>query len=372
MNVRILADKHLYNVREMTPPQADLTFFEPGNGLPEDVTDYDGLLIRTVTKINPGTLPVSGNISFIGTATAGFDHVDLEYLAKLGVRFAHSPGCNARAVAEYVLTAILRWSHLRNQSNETIRVGVVGCGNTGGAVTDLLSEFGIDYAAYDPPRQSSGPDFVSVSKEELLSCSILTFHTPLTHTGPHSTYHLLNRAWLQNPFQLIINAARGGVVDEQALLDAIHRGTVRNCILDVWEHEPVFSDPVARSAMIATPHIAGYSREAKTVATRMVLEQLCKHFSLKMPDYADTVVPDHALPDFTGTSDLATFLWEINQIDFYDTELRKLVGRPDAAKSDGFTRLRTSTPTRFEYGTLISRYKSMGVKNIPKGAERLL
>lgn len=104
----------------------------------------------------------------------------------------------------------------------------------------------------------------------------------------------------------------------------------------------------------------------------MVLEQLCDHFALTMPVIADPVVPDHALPDFSEASDLATFLWEINQTDFYDAELRKLIGRPDAAKSDGFNRLRTSTPTRFEYGTLISRYKSLGLTNIPKEAERLL
>jgi len=248
----------------------------------------------------------------------------------------------------------------------------VGCGNTGGAVIELLSALDINYAAYDPPRGIRDSNFLSVSKEELLSCNILTFHTPLTHTGPHPTYHLLNRSWLQSSFQLIINAARGGVVDEPELLDAVHRGIIRDCILDVWENEPLFSDTAARASMIATPHIAGYSREAKTAASRMVTEQLCDHFAMEMPGFAEPIVPKHALPDFSGASGLAGFLWEINQINHYDAEFRKLIGMPDTAKSDGFSRLRTSTPTRFEYGTLISRYLSLGVKTIPEEAERLL
>ncbi|PWN05664.1 4-phosphoerythronate dehydrogenase [Rhodohalobacter mucosus] len=372
MNVRILADKHLYHAEKMAPTSAELSFFEPANGLPADAADYDALLIRTVSRINSDTLPVAGNLSFIGTATAGFDHVDREHLERIGVRFAHSPGCNARAVAEYVLTAILRWSHIRKQTTEDLRVGVVGCGNTGSAVIDLLSAFEIGYAAYDPPRAISEPHFVSASEDELLSCNILTFHTPLTLAGPHSTFHMLSSSWLRSPFQLIINAARGGVVDERALLDAIHRGTLRDCVLDVWEHEPAFSDTVAQSAFIATPHIAGYSREAKTAATRMVLEQLCEHFSLEMPASAEPAVPDHALPVFSETPELADFLWEINKVDYYDSELRKLKEHPDAVKSDGFNRLRTSTPTRFEYATLIAHFKRHGVKNIPEEAERLI
>ena len=141
MTVRILADKHLYKIRDMLPQQTDLTLFDPSKGLPDGAADYHALFIRTVNRINPDTLPEAGNITFIGTATAGFDHVDLNHLENLGIRFAHSPGCNERAVGEYVLTGILRWSKLRNRNLDTLRVGIAGCGHTGSAVMKLLSRF---------------------------------------------------------------------------------------------------------------------------------------------------------------------------------------------------------------------------------------
>jgi erythronate-4-phosphate dehydrogenase len=372
MTLRILADKHLYNIREMLPPEAKLTLYEPNAGLPDDATGYDALLIRTVTKINQETLPYPGKLSFIGTATAGVDHIDLNHLKKLGIRYAHSPGCNARAVGEYVLTGILRWSGLRDQSLVPFRVGIVGCGNTGSSVMELLTAFDIEYSAYDPPKQETDPNFVSASEEELLSCDILTLHTPLTHTGPYPTFHLLSKTWLNHPFRLIINASRGGVLDEQTLQEAMHRGTVRDCILDVWENEPVFSDEMADMAMIATPHIAGYSKEAKTTASRMIAEQLCEHFDLESPRFKGPEPQDQTLPDVPKNLSLSEFLWEINQTDLYDRKLRNLIGKPDTVKAKGFSHLRTSISTRYEYASLISAYKSLWKEKVPKDAEKLI
>ena len=372
MTVRILADKHLYKIREMLPSQTDLTLFDPSKGLPDDATDYHALFIRTVNRINPDTLPEAGNITFIGTATAGYDHVDLNHLENLGVRFAHSPGCNARAVGEYVLTGILRWSKLRNHSLDTLRVGIAGCGHTGSAVMKLLSAFNIDYTCYDPPKAEADPNFNSASEDELLACDILTLHTPLTHTGSHPTYHLADSSWLRHPFGLVINASRGGVLDEAALQEAKRRGTVRDCILDVWENEPVFSDAIAGLSMIATPHIAGYSREAKTTASRMIAEQFCDHFDLEMPNFKAPIPEENNLPEITGSPDISDFLWKINQMDLYDSEIRKLIGKPDPVKAEEFSRLRTSIPTRFEYNTLTSAYKKQGNVVIPGEAEKLI
>ena len=179
-------------------------------------------------------------------------------------------------------------------------------------------------------------------------------------------------SWLRHPFGLVINASRGGVLDETALREAMRRGTVRDCILDVWENEPVFSDAIAGLSMIATPHIAGYSREAKTTATGMIVEQFCDHFDLEMPNFKAPIPEVNNLPEITGKPDISDFLWKINQIDLYDGKMRKLIGKTDPVKAEEFSRLRTSIPTRFEYNALISAFKKRKDDIIPDEAEKLI
>ena len=109
-------------------------------------------------------------------------------------------------------------------------------------------------------------------------CDIITFHTPLTTDGSYPTYHLANEQFLRNLKHqpLIINAARGGVVDEEALLKAMESGQVRQAIIDTWEYEPDIDLELLERAFIATPHIAGYSADGKANATRMSLDSLAQ------------------------------------------------------------------------------------------------
>lgn len=356
--MKILADKHLYKLEEMLPESVQLTRYNPDEGFLGNVTEFDALLIRTVTKINKETLSNPGNLKFIGSATAGFDHVDTEYLDEIGITFANSAGCNANAVAEYVVTSLYKWGEERGVKPEELAMGVVGCGNTGSALIKLLSKLNIQYATYDPPKEIREEDFQSVSLKELFHCDVLSFHTPFTQYGPYATRHLCSKSWLKNDFQLIINTARGGVVDEVALLTAIEDGNVKDAVLDVWEGEPVFSDELANKAFIATPHIAGYSREAKWRASEMVVNQLCSFFDLsyqqkKMDDRVD----ENSLSIKDGMS-FAQFMWENNQVDLYDSELRKLIGLKKKEKAEKFSKLRSETETRFEYHSIIKAVES--------------
>ena len=108
-------------------------------------------------------------------------------------------------------------------------------------------------------------------------CDIITLHTPLTTDGPYPTCHLVDEHFL-NRLQrrpIVINAARGGVVCEEALLRALNQGRVRQAIIDTWENEPNINRQLLQQVFIGTPHIAGYSADGKANATRMVLEALC-------------------------------------------------------------------------------------------------
>ncbi|MGD8428020.1 MAG: NAD(P)-dependent oxidoreductase, partial [Balneolaceae bacterium] len=190
--INVLADRYLFNIQSYLPENINLILFDPAEGLP-DISSVHALLIRTVIQINKTTLPaIPKSLEFVGTASAGTDHVDISYLESHGVQFANAVGCNARSVAEYVATALLIWSDQRQKTLTELSMGVIGVGNVGTHVIRLMNKLGVSTTAYDPPREQRDPTFSSNSLEELLATDILSFHTPLTRDGAHPTYHWLD------------------------------------------------------------------------------------------------------------------------------------------------------------------------------------
>ncbi|MDZ7807493.1 MAG: 4-phosphoerythronate dehydrogenase [Gracilimonas sp.] len=367
--IHAAADQNLYKIKELIPPNVRLKLYDPSKGIP-DLTGLDALLIRTVTLLNAETLPlIPSSLKFIGTGSSGTDHLDNEYLESKGIKLASANGCNARSVAEYVMTALLLWREKFQPAQEFGKVGVIGVGKAGSAVIDLLSDFDVEYVAYDPPREKRDPDFTSATLEEVLSCAILSFHVPLNRKGDHPTYHWLDDDKLEDRnYKLIINAARGGVVDEQALMKAYKLGTVENFVLDVWEGEPDFNTKVADRAFIATPHIAGYSEQAKINATKMICDDMADFFNLSRS------TPE--VKNLSKSEDLAHIQYDLNKlvtrlhpIMGYDAALRDLTDRPDKAVL--FRNLRNEWPYRFEYSYLkirkelldeVPELKKLGIK----------
>lgn len=355
----ILADKYIYKLTEILPDSLNITLFDPYLGLPENVSLFDALLVRTVIPINQKTLPEAGNIKFIGTASAGFDHLDLEYLEKSGISCANSAGCNANAVAEYVVTALYKWASEKNSDLTQKKIGIAGCGATGSALLHLLRKLNLPAVCYDPPKEERTSSFRSASLDELLQCDILSFHTPLSTAGSHPTFHMCNSTWFQAGFNLIINASRGGVVDEKDLATAHSENKVEDYILDVWENEPGFSDEIAENASIATPHIAGYSKEAKIRATSLIVDQLLQFFGEEKQAILQNISAEKAgpLPELS----FAEFLWKHHKINYYDSELRKLTGLEPSEKSRRFAKLRSETELRVEFRTLVKVFSDNSI-----------
>lgn len=348
--MKVLADQHLYKLKEYLPASVELHCFNPADGFPSDAVNYDALLIRTVTGIDEKTLPKSGNLKFIGTATAGFDHVDIEWLKELGVGFGHAAGCNAIAVGEYVLTVLMKWAFERKIDLREKSVCVVGCGHTGSEVISLLNQFDIPNCGYDPPKQDSEEGFESVSPDKLLSCDILTFHVPLTKIGVYPTHHLFNGDWLVHSFDLVINSSRGGVVDEEALLMGLKGDALGDMILDVWENEPLFRDEIAEKAFIATPHIAGYSKESKERASKMVVARMGEFFGFEMDVFDRTALMGKGNSRVKSNRlKRAEQIWNESNIAYYDRELRRLIGVEDLEKGRLFAKLRSETELREEW-----------------------
>ena len=250
-----------------------------GRGItPELLREADALLVRSVTRVDQSLLAGS-SVRFVGSATIGTDHLDRHWLAQAGIEVAWAPGCNAMAVAEYVLQSVLAWLLERGEVPTGVTVGLVGAGNVGARVGWLLEALGCQVRFCDPPRQAGGeapPVGQWSGLDELLDSKVVSLHVPLTAEGPWATAALFDSQRLarldQN--QLLVNTCRGAVVDNAALIQRLAQPAAPAVVLDVWENEPTISASLCRRVRVGTPHIAGYSVEGKLRGTAMVLDAL--------------------------------------------------------------------------------------------------
>ncbi len=349
--LNVLADQYLYNLRAHIPDNINLKLYDPAEGLPPDLSDTHALLVRTVNELNPKTLsPIPPSLTFVGTASAGSDHVDIEYLEKYGITFTNAAGCNARSVAEYVVTATLLWAEARNVDLTNVTVGIIGVGHVGTQVEQILNKLGINFVSYDPPRENQESDFSSASLEEVLACNILTFHTPLSRSGDYPTHHWLDEDKLAGrPYELILNTSRGGVIDESALLKAIDDDRIGDTIIDTWEHEPQFSLNTAQKAFLKTPHIAGYSEQAKNNATKIVVHAMLNHFDIPIDQNGTGQNARMIKEDINNFDSLSEVLTKLHPIKEYETELEKIIADYPDERGKHFNKLRAQFPLRQEF-----------------------
>ncbi len=274
VTMKVVVDDKIPYIRGQIETLADSVVYKKGSDITAaDVKDADILIVRTRTHCNRRLLEGS-QVSLVVTATIGYDHIDTEYLREAGIRWTNCPGCNASSVRQYVHNSLVALDLLR----PGLTVGVVGVGHVGSLVAADLAEAGLKVLCCDPPLQAQHPDYVSLERIAA-EADIITFHTPLTREGEHPTYHLADRTFFDSLRcrPLIINSSRGEVVDNEALVHALDAGQVSNAVIDTWEGEPDINPQLLQRAIIATPHIAGYSADGKANATRMSLQAVCAH-----------------------------------------------------------------------------------------------
>ena len=357
--ISIAADQYLFQIEQYLPPSVSLSLYDPAEGLP-DLNGVNALLIRTVNPITPQSLPdIPNSLSFIGTGSSGTDHVNQKYLAKNQITFADAAGCNARSVAEYVATALLLWAEKTNSVIGDLTVGIVGAGNAGQQVLELLGKMGLSTVAYDPPREERDPNFKSSSLSQVLDADILSFHTPLTKSGDYPTYHWLDEQKLSSSnFELVINAARGGVIKEESLLKAFESKKSSDFILDVWENEPEVQLATAQQAFLKTPHIAGYSVQAKQNASKFIADALIKHFKLSASPSKDKKDVQPIEENIEGFRSLPELLSILHPIKEYESRLQDILTKTPHKRAEKFNTLRAEFPLRheFSYITLPKSY----------------
>ena len=260
----------------------------------EDLKDIDILLVRSTTKVNEALLQHANSLKFIGTATAGTNHVDKAYLAERGIPFESAAGCNAIAVAEYVLSAMFACMDVGPGNLFSKTVGIVGAGNVGSALAAKLDALGINYKLCDPPLAESGDPRQLVDMNAIMQCDIISLHTPLVVDGAHPTYHMFDAERLSalSSEQLLINACRGEVLDNQAALTLLKQGSRLNLVMDVWENEPAILCELIEYCRIATAHIAGHTLEGKARGTEMLYDALCRRLDVEPTLTLEQVLPN--------------------------------------------------------------------------------
>ncbi len=354
--MKIIADPGIPFAREAFTPLGDVQFIPGRQITTAALRDAELLLIRSVTPINPALLDGS-KVKFVATATIGTDHVDQTCLRERGIGFASASGGNANSVAEYVVGAMLEIAHRKQFRLRDKTLSVIGVGNVGSCVVQYAKALGMRVLQNDPPRQrvEELKDFVSLNRA-CGEADIVTIHVPLTKTGSDATFHLFNakhlRAFTRRP--ILINTARGAVVDNKALIGAIAAKKLGGVILDVWESEPNIPADLLAAVDLGTAHIAGYSFDGKLNGTRMIHRTVCGFFGIEQT--WEPVLPPAPVPhlEITVGADeddedvLRRAVQRIYDITTDDAKLREIVRNPDRIGA-GFDKLRSEYRVRREF-----------------------
>lgn len=357
--MKIVADENMPLVKELFGPFAEVQLIAGRKITAQHLGDADALLVRSVTQVNHILLQYT-KIKFVGSATIGTDHIDRDYLAHNGIQFSYAPGCNAQAVAEYVLSSVAYWAHSRQKDLSQCRVGIIGSGNVGSKVAQVLQLLGIECLLNDPPLAEQGGPRPFVSLEAVQQCDVVTCHVPLTQGGKHPTYHLINRHFLSGmpKGSLLINSSRGAVLDNLAAFNIKRSGKDIDLVLDVWEKEPDVNLTLMDETLIATPHIAGYSQEGKIRGTYQLYQAFCQWQGIEpdatlrqlLPQAPKWVVPSQLDAQSGKLYQSLQSFYDIKQDDSQMRQALRQVSRQRGATiAEQFDNLRKNYPQRLEF-----------------------
>ncbi|WP_434629719.1 4-phosphoerythronate dehydrogenase PdxB [Pseudomonas sp. Z1-29] len=332
----------------------------PGRGIDRALVEQaDVLLVRSVSQVNRALLEGS-KVRFVGTCTIGTDHLDLEYFAEAGIRWASAPGCNARGVVDYVLGSLMTLAEIEGADLAQRTFGVVGAGQVGGRLIKVLKDLGWVVKVCDPPRQAAeGGDYLSL-EQIIEQCDVISLHTPLTRDGEQPTWHLFDEQRLNNlkPGTWLINAARGPVIDNMALREVLLEREDLQAVLDVWEREPTVDVDLADLCVIATPHIAGYSLDGRQRGTAQIYEALCGFLQRPVEVSLAELLPRPWLAGLTldAATDpawaLAALCRSVYDPRRDDADFRRSLIGTDSEQRSAFDALRKHYPPRREIDSL--------------------
>ncbi|RLF46039.1 MAG: phosphoglycerate dehydrogenase [Thermoplasmata archaeon] len=277
-----------------------------GEELAKEIGKYDALMVRSATKVTKDIIEKAENLKVIGRAGIGVDNIDVEAASQRGIYVVNSPTGSTRSVAELtfaLMFAVARKIHIADATmrqgiwakkklkgielmNKTL--GLIGSGNIAQEVAKMANCLGMKVLVYSPhcteeKARKMGAELRSL-EEIFREADFVSLHIPKTE----ETYHMIDERLLSlmKPTAYLINAARGGVVDEEALYKVLKEGKIAGAAIDVYEKEPPEKSPLFElENVVFTPHIGAATKEGQIRAGTICAEQILKVLDGKEPDF---------------------------------------------------------------------------------------
>ncbi|MDP2338855.1 MAG: 4-phosphoerythronate dehydrogenase PdxB [Bacteroidota bacterium] len=348
--MKIIIDDKIPYIRGAFERVAEVIYLPGSKTTPEIVKNADAIVTRTRTKCNEKLLAGS-SVKFIATATIGYDHIDTDYCDAAGIKWINAPGCNSKSVEQYIASTLMVLAERKNMQLKEMCIGVVGVGNVGSKVARVCDLLGMKVLLNDPPRERAEGSAAFVSLKQVMDdADIITLHVPLNMKGEDTTFHLCNEAFFSGLTKkpILINSCRGEVVHTPAIKAALKSGQISSFVCDCWENEPDIDLELLAMTEIATPHIAGYSKDGKATGTQMSVHAISQFFGLGLDNWQPSGVELPANPVFeldgTGLSEqkiIAKAILATYDIRNDDQNFRN--------NTDKFEQLRGDYPIRREF-----------------------
>lgn len=348
--MKIVIDDKIPYIRGAFEGVAEVVYLPGSKTTPEVVKDADAIVTRTRTICNEKLLSGS-SVKFIATATIGYDHIDTDYCDASGIKWTNAPGCNSKSVEQYIASTLMVLAERKNLQLNGLCIGVVGVGNVGSKVARICELFGMKVLLNDPPREREEDPEAFVSLKQVMDeADIITLHVPLNMKGEDATFHLGNKEFFSGLKKkpIVINSCRGEVVETLAVKAALKSGQISGFVCDCWENEPDIDLKLLAITEIATPHIAGYSKDGKATGTEMSVHAISKYFNLGLENWHPSGVEQPINPVFeldgTGSSEqeiIAKAILHTYDIRNDDQDFRKNTAQ--------FEQLRGDYPVRREF-----------------------
>jgi erythronate-4-phosphate dehydrogenase len=363
--MKIIIDDKIPYIRGAFEEMAAVVYLPGSKTTPEVVKDADAIVTRTRTICNEKLLAGS-SVKFIATATIGYDHIDTEYCDAAGIKWTNAPGCNSKSVEQYIASTLMVLAERKNLQLKDLCIGVVGVGNVGSKVARICNLFGMKVLLNDPPRERvEGTTAFVCLKQIMEEADIITLHVPLNMKGEDATYHLGNEMFFSGLKKkpVVINSCRGEVVDTLAVKVALKSNQISGFVCDCWENEPDIDLELLAMTEIATPHIAGYSKDGKATGTQMSVQAISQFFGLGLENWQPSGVELPANPVFeldgTGLSEqeiIAKAILHTYDIRNDDQDFRKNTAQ--------FEQLRGDYPVRREFPAFTIVPKNIGEETL--------
>lgn len=280
--MKFIIDDKIPYIKGALEPFGEVLYLSGPKTTPAIAKDADAIITRTRTKCNEQLLAGS-SVKFIATATIGYDHIDTDYCAKAGIQWTNAPGCNSKSVEQYIASALFVLAQQKGFELKGKTIGVVGVGQVGSKVARLCELLGMKVLLNDPPRaRVEGPDQFCSLGEIMQQADIITLHVPLNLQGEDATFHLADSKFFESLKRqpIVINSCRGEVLDTLSAKTALKKGQISGLVIDCWEHEPDIDLELLGIVDLATPHIAGYSKDGKANGTSMSIQAISCFFGL--------------------------------------------------------------------------------------------